>query len=281
MESEKRIVDLDGAFDKRVAEYFAKKKNKYTEEEWEDAVAELYKQYGDTKIELLGATPNEYYARMTQNELIVALRNRFRKDVPIDGFLRAAAEEKKNRDVLISLLDGDNEEASFALDILGADKSLYPTYLNLLRRENAEKLRGETVEILQEDADFICDELLKLYAEDVAKDCVADILSHCLIPRDDVFSILLDDFLKSEDKENAATRLGRYGDERALPYIKERASFADTGYLAWRAMRVAAEALGGKLPERDFSHDEEYLVMQREEEKIREEREKKSSEDKK
>ena len=67
-------------------------------------------------------------------------------------------------------------------------------------------------------------------------------------------------------------RLVRYGDERALPYIKERAAREETDYLDFRALRLACEALGGNLPERDFSTSEEYLRFAQEEERQREER---------
>ena len=241
-----KTVDLDAAFDKRVAEYISKKKNKYTEEQWEDLVPELYRQFADTKIESLNATPNEYYKKMSQKELSTLLKAHFEKGVGIDGFFRAALEEDKNKSVLLELLDESVEEATFALEILGADKKLYPEYLSLLRKENAEGLYGEITALLQEDADALCDELLELYGEGFARECIADILSCCLIPREEVFSLLLNEFLKTErGVEAAVNRLIRYADERALPYIKERAALSETGYLDWRAMRLAAEALGG------------------------------------
>ncbi len=273
-----KTVDLDAAFDKRVAEYFSKKKNKYTEEQWEDLVPELYRQFADTKIESLNATPNEYYKKMSQEELSTLLKAHFEKGVGIDGFFRAALEEDRNKSVLLELLDASVEEATFALEILGADKELYPEYLSLLRKENAEGLYGEITALLQEDADTLCDELLELYGEGFARECIADILSCCLIPREEVFSLLLNEFLKTErGVEAAVNRLIRYADERALPYIKERAALAETGYLDWRAMRLAAEALGGSIAERDFKNDEEYIILQREEARQREEREKELS----
>ncbi len=273
-----KTVDLDAAFDKRVAEYFSKKKNKYTEEQWEDLVPELYRQFADTKIEILNATPNEYYKKMSQEELSALLKAHFEKGVGIDGFFRAALEEDKNKSVLLELLDASVEEAAFALEILGEDKQLYPEYLSLLRKENAEQLYGEITPLLREDADALCDELLELYGEGFARECIADILSCCIIPREEVFSLLLNEFLKTETGvEAAVNRLIRYADERALPYIIERAALAETGYLDWRALRLAAEALGGKVSERDFKNDEEYIILQREEARQREEREKELS----
>ena len=275
-EKKAKIIDLDAAFDQRVGEYFAARKNKYTEEEWEDLVPELYKQFGNTKIESLGATPNEYYSRMSNEELFDCVAARFEKGIGIDGFLRSALEEEKNRPVLLSLLEEGNEQAALAVEILGADRALYSLYLPLLTQERSQELQSKVAAILEEDADFACDDLLELYNQGLACDCVADIVSHCLVPRDEVFFLLLDEFLKSEESQAvgvAAMRLARYGDERALPYIKERAARAETSYLAFRTLRLAAEALGGGVAERDFSSDEEYLTLSRAEERQQAERE--------
>ncbi len=274
-ERKQRLFDLDGAFDKRVAEYLRKKKNKYTEEEWENVVAELYRKFGDSKIDSLGATPNEYYSRMPAEELAAVLRAHLAEKVPVDGFLRAALEAEKNRDILLSLLEGTEEEALFAVEVLGADKSLYPRYLALFERTGFARLQERLAEIFETDPDAVAEELLAMHRRGGPKEAVADILSRCAIPREEIFSLLTEDFLAARGAaaEVCAERLGRYGDERALPYIERKAASGDTGYLAWRAMRLAAEALGGRLPERDFSGDAEYIALAREEEKRRKERE--------
>lgn len=272
-EKKPRIFDLDGAFDARVAEYLRKKKNKYTEEEWEDVVAQLYQKFGETRIEGLGCTPAEYYRRMPSEELAAVTRAHFAENVPIDGFLRAALEEEQNRQVLLSLLDGGEEETLFAVEMLGADKSLFPRYLALFERTDSAAIQGRLAEIFAENADELADELLAMRNRGHKEEEIADILSRCLIPREEIFSALLEDFRAAEGAaaESCAARLGRYGDERALPFIERKAALSETGYLAWRAMRLAAEALGGRLPERDFSRDEEYVALAREEEKRRRE----------
>ncbi len=271
----RRVFDLDGAFDKRVAEYLCKRKNKYTEEAWEDAVAALYKKFGDTRIDALDATPNEYYRNMSAEELAAVVRAHFAEGVPADGFLRAALEEEKNHAVLLSLLEGTEDEALFAVELLGADRSLYPRYLSLFERTDSAALQGRLAEMFAEDADGVAEELLAVRRRGGPRDAVADILSRCAVPREEIFSLLLSDFQSAEgaEAEACATRLGRYGDERALPYIERKAALSETGYLAWRAMRLAAEALGGRLPERDFSADEEYVALAREGEKRLKERE--------
>lgn len=274
-ERKPRLFDLDGAFDARVAEYLRKKKNKYTEEEWEDVVAELYKKFGQTRIESLGGTPVEYYARMSSDELAAVTRAHFARKVPVDGFLRAALEEPRGRGVLLSLLEGGEAERLFALELLGEDREAYPAYLALFERTDSAAVQGRLAEIFAADADGVADDLLAIYRRGNKKEEIADILSRCLFPREEIFSLLLEDFRRAEGAaaEACAERLGRYGDVRALPEIERKAALSETGYFAWRAMRLAAEALGGKLPERDFSKDEEYVALAREEEKRRREQE--------
>ncbi|MBO5783138.1 MAG: hypothetical protein J6R24_03220 [Clostridia bacterium] len=268
-----KIIDLDGAFDKRMAEYFSKKRNQFTEEEWENFFAQSYITFSDTKIESLNATPNEYYQKMNHADLLDCVRLHFEKQVPIDGFLRRALEEERNRPILRALLDGDNQQAAFAVEIAGMDTAFYEEYVELLSREDGYNLHALLVDILKEDADSLCDGLLELYSQGISCEPIADIVSHCLVSREEVFFLLLDEFLKSDEcLEQAVMRLVRYGDERALPYIKERAAREETDYLDFRALRLACEALGGSLPERDFSTSEEYLRFAQEEERQREER---------
>ncbi len=274
-EKRPRIFDLDGAFDARVAEYLRRKKNKYTEEEWEDAVARLYRKFGETYIESLGGTPAEYYRRMSAEELLAVTRAHFAEKVPVDGFLRAALEEGSNKGVAEALLSGGEEEVLFALGLLGADRALFPRYLSLFEHTDSAAVRDRLAEIFAENADLLADDLLAVRARGHKKEETADILSRCLVPREEIFSLLLEDFRAAEgaEAEACAARLGRYGDERALPDIERKAAMQETGYLAWRAMRLAAEALGGSVRERDFSEDEEYVALAREEEKRRRERE--------
>ena len=57
-----------------------------------------------------------------------------------------------------------------------------------------------------------------------------------------------------------ASYLASYGDVRALPVLLERIEGEDIGFLEFRELKYAIEALGGEYSEeRDFSNDPEYL----------------------
>lgn len=279
-----KVYDLDGAFDQKIAEYMLRGRNRFTEEEWEDEIARQYEKYSGTYIKALGATPGEYYRRMDAQELSQVLREHFRQNVPVDGFLRSALEEEENRPILLELLRSENpEEVLFAMDLLGSERSLYPVYLTFLERGDEDLVR-RAEELLEEDADFVADDLIALYASGRAKAAAADLLSRCLLRREEIYGILMEELETGENREDAAYRLGRYGDERAAARLEELAQDPGTGYLEWRALRVAAESLGGYVPERDFSDDADFQSLKREEKKkrraIEKEDEKKNSREK-
>ena len=64
-----KLIDFDGLFDEKLAQYMAQNKNKHTEREWENVIPKLYKKFGDTRIAKIGCTPKEYYARMSDVDL--------------------------------------------------------------------------------------------------------------------------------------------------------------------------------------------------------------------
>jgi hypothetical protein len=271
MEKRRKIYDLDAAFDARIGEYMQKQKGKFTAEEWEDKIPALYRQFSETVIEALGASPKEYYARMKEAEIAEELKEHFVQNVPVDGFLRSAAEEKKNEGVLFSLLNGTEEEALFAVGILQDREEAIPLYLQLLARSAGENLQAEIADILKDKADLLAGELVSLYRKGAAETCIAHILSRCVVQTDEVFAVLLDFFRAAEHLGEAAELLAQYGDERALPVILERMS-EEMGYSDWKSLKYAAESLGGKVTDRDFSFDKDYIKCKEEEERRQAER---------
>ena len=81
------LIDFDGLFDEKLTVYMEEKKNKYTEKQWEDVIPRLYKKFGDTYVAKVGCTPKEYYARMSNTDLVATLSAHLRSDVPVPEFL--------------------------------------------------------------------------------------------------------------------------------------------------------------------------------------------------
>lgn len=273
MDKEEKIYDFDAAFDKRIGEYMQKKKGKFTAEQWEDAIPRLYRQFASTVIESIGCSPEEYYERMDPATVGRQVRLRLEKGVGIDGFLRAALEKEQNKGVLYDLLRAGEPYCVPALEILGEEKEAFLYYLELLRKGVSDKLQGEIASLFFPHADEYADELLELTRDEGARECAAEILSHAVVQRDEIFAVLSEIFLASDAPGEWAERLAMYGDERALPYILDRIN-EPLSYPDWRGMKYAAESLGGSVPERDFSADKDYLRLKEEEERLSAEREK-------
>ena len=63
----KELIDFDGLFEEKLAEYIRMNAGKYTEKQWENVIPKLYRQFGDTYIPRAGATPKQYYAALSDS----------------------------------------------------------------------------------------------------------------------------------------------------------------------------------------------------------------------
>ena len=88
------LIDFDGLFDEKLTVYMEEKKGKYTERQWEDLIPKLYKKFGDTFVAKIKCTPKEYYAKMTDEQLVETLSEHIREDIPVPEFLCAEIEER-------------------------------------------------------------------------------------------------------------------------------------------------------------------------------------------
>ena len=70
----KKLIDFDGMFDEKLAEYMEENAGKYQEKQWEAIIPKLYKKFGDTFVKSAGNTPKGYYAEMSDEELVKSRR---------------------------------------------------------------------------------------------------------------------------------------------------------------------------------------------------------------
>ena len=69
----KKLIDFDGLFDEKLAEYIRSNPEKKKKKQWENVIPRLYKQFGDIYVAAAGSTPKEYYASMSDEELCETL----------------------------------------------------------------------------------------------------------------------------------------------------------------------------------------------------------------
>ncbi len=259
------LIDFDGMFDEKLSLYMSQNKNKHTEREWEDVIPKLYKKFGDTRIAKIGCTPKEYYAKMSDTELVETLKAHLKEDVPVPEFLCTEMEARGETEALLPLLkEEDSQAVSYAINIIGEDERAFDEYFSILTENRlTEDIRSDVTDILRLHADEVKARALSLYREGVAEEYMLEILSRVKARDEEVFALLLSAFLTFETCATRAGYLAAYGDERALPHLLERIEDKSIGFVEFQELKYAIEALGGSYDEpRDFSEDKDYIAVE-------------------
>jgi hypothetical protein len=258
-----KLYDFDGMFDEKLTAYIQKNGQKYKEEEWEDIIPQMYSKFGDTVIKSLGKTPNQYYAEMSDEELIKSLSAHLKQGIPVPQFLCNAIEGRKNDKLLMPLLKGTDDEVSYALNLLGASPIAIPEYMKIIISSDNEDVVNTCVDYVKERADDVKDEALKNYSNGVKKEFMMEILSRCIVKDERIYKILTDEFRCDPDNVPMhASYLAAYGDERALDILLDKIDEDGITYVEYQELKFAIEALGGTYEkERDFSGDPYYEMI--------------------
>lgn len=256
----KKLIDFDGLFDEKLAEYMRMNAGKYTEKQWESVIPKLYKQFGDTYVAKAGNTPKGYYADMDDEELVSTLVRHVEEGVPVSDFLCRALEERGCPDALVRLIGSDNEElVTLAVNLAGENTRAFGAYFDLLASDGSEDVKDAVCEQLKNGADDAKDRALTLYESGVERERMLEIISRCKTRDDRIFDILLREFRTGDEVPMHASYLAAYGDERALPVLLEYIDRDDINYLEFQEVKYAIEALGGEYTRpRDFSEDKYY-----------------------
>lgn len=260
-----KLIDFDGLFDEKLTQYMEENKNKYTEKQWEDVIPKLYKKFGDTYVSKVKCTPKEYYAKMTDGELVETLSAHLKEEVPVPEFLCV---EIEGRDVAAALLPLFEEEdvstAAYALNLLGNDRRAFDAYFKILTENRFdEELRNDVIDIFKLHADEVKKQALSCYKQGVAQEYMLEILSRVKEREEEIYEILQKAFLSGEDVPMKASYLAAYGDERALPLLYNKIEDESIGFVEFQELKYAIEALGGEYNEpRDFTSDKDYLAIE-------------------
>ena len=256
----KKLIDFDGLFDEKLAEYIQSNPEKYTEKQWENVIPKLYKQFGDIYVAKAGAMPKQYYAAMSDDELCETLERHYDESVPVSDFLCREIESRGCSDALIRLFDRREEEIlTLAVNLAGSNEKAFPAYFRLLTSEVSDDIKEAVCEQLKGGADAAKEQALALFEQGQEQEMMLEILSRCKQRDDRVYDLLLTAFRTGDEVPMHASYLAAYGDERALPVLMEYIDRDDINFLEFREVKYAIEALGGEYTKpRDFSHDPYY-----------------------
>ena len=256
----KKLIDFDGLFDEKLAEYIRDNPTKYTEKQWENVIPKLYRQFGDTYVAKAGATPRQYYSSMTDEELCDALARHVSEGVPVSDFLCREIERRGCTDALVRLLSLREEEIlTLAVNLAGSSEKAYPAYFDLLISEVSDDIKEAVCEQLKGGADAAKERAIACYEAGQEREIMLEILSRCKQSDDRVFDILMNAFRTGDEVPMHVSYLAAYGDERALPVLLDYIDRDDINFLEFRELKYAIEALGGEYTKpRDFTNDPYY-----------------------
>lgn len=254
----KQLIDFDGIFDERIAVYMKENAGKYSEAQWEQLIPKLYRKFADTYLKSAGSKPKDYYADMSGKELVETLEAHKRENVPISDFLCREIECRNCPEELLPLITGPDEDlAEIALRLSGGSEKALSVYFNVLAGDFPEARKEAAREWILENAAAGKELALSFYGRGIERAFMLEVLSRGRDGDERVLETLLKAFRTAEeDLPMFAGFLAAYGDERALPVLKEFLAREDLNYLEYRELRYAVEALGGECgAERDFSAD--------------------------
>ncbi len=261
------LVDIDAIFEARLRKYMEEHAGEYSEDAWEEKIAELYEAFGSERLaELGGKSPEKYYAGEDGAALVGLLARHVREGVAVSDYLcEAIMDADGAEEPLISLLGEAEEELVFyAMNLLKDMGSVKPLgqYLDFLLDPSVGRDRKELcTEILCEYPERVKESILEKYggASEEDRSSLLDILSHA--QKDDRILRLLTDALLSHAEEIPlyAAFVRRYGDEKALAALYELIEREEINYQDFQELKLAIESLGGEYEkERDFSNDKVY-----------------------
>lgn len=261
-----KVLDIDKLFDEYISEYVYSNIGKIKPEEIENQMPILYNEFGDKPLLILdNKTPNTYYRFFSPTELLSCLKEHLIKGVPVSDFLCEALRDGDSEKEIANELNGENDEqyTLYLMNILNEKNSpiAVKRYLEFILWDYSETIRELATELLYNFADVVKEDILKNYndTDSEKKGCLTDILSHCS-DDDRVFEILLNAFIENQnDIPLYAGYLAKYGDSRALPFLKTAIENEKINYAEFTELRFAIESLGGECDvKRDFSQDKIY-----------------------
>jgi len=260
-----KLIDFDGIFDKKIAEYIEKNPTKYTEEGWSDVIPKLYEKFGNTQINAIGTTPNLYYSAMNNAELATLLKEHLKSGVPVSDFLCREMEKRGACDEFLELLLSEDEELlTYAITVNGSAVAAYDKYIDIICDEKlSSDVRDAAADMIKENADPAKARLLNMISSGAAKDYALDLIARIKERDENVYNMLLKEFLSNLDNiPKYAHLLSSYGDERYLPYLLDEIRREDISYIDFLELKYAIEKLGGEYSEeRDFSSDPYYAQI--------------------
>lgn len=263
------MIDFDTKFHDFYEKWIKDNQGKYTYDEMESKVGEVYDLWKNAQDSELGCSISQYLAGLTDDEVTKMFVSSFEEGLEPSS---ALIDEVENREACIEdikrLLRAEIDDnikmhiSNILLEIgrAGECKDIFVEWL--LDTDCSEELRDVAVEILKDYADDVYDKLME-HIDDADIDTqtlVAEVVVYAE-KNDKTFDLLEKLFKSGANTALYAGYLGKYGDERAAAMLYK--ALDTCNYLEFTEIRNAIEVLGGVVDEeyRDFSDDEYYKAI--------------------
>ena len=267
----RKVIDIDKIFDDFLVSYINENRGKFSEDEWESKIVNLYNIFLETPLkELDGKTPDGYYEGALPEELCELLTKHVKSGVSVPDALCHALVNCECENCVNQLINVDNNEelVCYALTILGEKQSkiaLDKCFDLILADSTSENLKELAAEMLADFANDAKEQALKLYDNSGSSAIYfLEIFARC--EKDDrVFDVLIKELKEHKnDLSLYLSYVSKYGDDKALPYLLELIRDPELSYVDFKELKLAIECFGGEYnEERDFTSDKAFNKLKR------------------
>ena len=263
------MFDFDRKFHEFYERWIKDNTGKYTYDELESKVPEVYELWKDAFDSELGASVRAYLEKMTDDELTELFLSAFLGgEEPSSALIDEIECRESCLDKMKSLLTSDqNADVKMHVSNIlletgkaGGCKEIFAAWVK--NGSCDDELRDIAVEILKDYASDVYDKLMDGIEDDDVKTrtLVAEVVIYAE-KNEKTYRLLKELFESGENTALYAGYLGKYGDERAAAMLYK--ALDSCNYLEFTEICNAIEVLGGVVDEnyRDFSDDEYYKAI--------------------
>ena len=273
-----RLYNFDDQFQQYTAQWVqdnaAKYKNNY--DRMEEKMPEVYLEWLNKPAEWLeGKAPGTFFLQYDDADMLAAwMRDYFEKGVPVPDQLleRVTDLGKPMEEKLLALLADESapkDARLTAITLLSEMESTAPMdrYIGWIANRGVQDEQADmAAEALVAMGRMIVPAVLAAVdsAKEAGQETFVDVLSN--FPGEDaIYALTADMFARQVEKRALyASLLGKLGDERAIPLLRDAVDDPAVSYLDYIELRNAIEALGGEAPEeRIFDGDPYYESLRR------------------
>ena len=271
-----KCVNLDKEFRMYLQKWIKDNQKNYKNyDAMEDAMPQVYSDFLDLPMDLLGGqSPRQYFDAMSDAAALVKyLDDYIKQRVPVPDILleKIAQMGLASEDALMKMLlkeKSPREGKMLCIDLLRRIDSVKPmqTYVTwqLDRLPDEDEMADLALEALDSMGERAVGAMREAYelASPAGKEALLGLLSK--YPCDDVLVGSALEMLRNGTGRTAvlADYLGRMGDPSVVDTLIAIAASDETGYLDYIELRNAIERLGGTAPERDWdANDPEYTAL--------------------